>query len=166
MKKLLPLILIWTAKFVVAEDWTRFRGPEGTGVTRQIDVPTNWDASMVVWKVDLPGQGQSSPVHWDGKLFLTVATEGGKVRHTLCIDKASGKTLWKQSVPSNSPEDVHKMNSARHPLLRNRRRSGHFLLRFGGTALLRSRRQEALVSHRPRKFSRRLGYRRIPHPTR
>ena len=115
MKNLLFLILICTNKFVVAEDWTRFRGPEGTGVARQIDVPTNWDASMVAWKVDLPGQGQSSPVHWDGKLFLTVATEGGKVRHTLCIDKASGKTLWKQSVPSNSPEDVHKMNSHATP---------------------------------------------------
>ena len=107
MKNLLSLILICTNKFVVAEDWTRFRGPEGTGVTRQIDVPTNWDDSMVVWKVNLPGQGQSSPVHWDGKLFLTAASEGGKV----ATPSASKKLLARHFGSSLCPATPRRMST-------------------------------------------------------
>lgn len=113
--KHLPSILLFLSTSLIAEEWTRFRGPAGTGVSQQKDVPTKWDASTLIWRIDLPGYGQSSPVHWDGKLFLTAATGGGKHRHTLCIDKASGKLLWQQTVPSNSPEDVHKMNSHATP---------------------------------------------------
>jgi outer membrane protein assembly factor BamB len=112
---LLALPILITLQTLKAEEWTSFRGPQGTGVTLQTNVPTKWDSKSIVWKTNLPGVGQSSPIHWDGKLFLTTATDGGKTRHTLCVDKASGKILWNQSVSSNSPEDVHRMNTHATP---------------------------------------------------
>ena len=112
---LIVLHIIIVIQGLNAGEWTSFRGPQGTGVTQQKDVPIKWNSNSIVWKTDLPGVGQSSPVHWDGKLFLTTATNGGKIRHTICVNKASGKILWNQSVPSNSPEDVHRMNTHATP---------------------------------------------------
>ena len=103
MKNIRLLLFLLPLLSLNAEEWTRFRGPEGIGVTQQKDVPSKWDASSVVWKIDLPGYGQSSPDHWDGKLFLTAATNHGRTRHTLCIDKATGKILWEKTIACNDP---------------------------------------------------------------
>ncbi len=98
-----------------AENWNQFRGPQLDGVVSSPGLPTNWDASTIVWKADLGGNGQSSPVHWEQKLFLTSATEGGKARHILCLSATDGKQLWKDTVASSEPEEIHAMNSHATP---------------------------------------------------
>lgn len=85
---LLPLLL--------AADWDRFRGPNGTGVSDDKDVPTTFDAAHVRWKTELPGGGHSSPIVVKGRIYLAAATP--KARMMLCYD-ADGKLLWKQEVP-------------------------------------------------------------------
>ena len=115
LKSLPPLLTLLFIPLLQAETWTHFRGPQGTGVTSQANVPNKWDKDSVQWKIQLPGTGQSSPVNWGDKLFLTSATEGGKVRHTLCIDKATGKIIWNKTVPCNNPEELHRMNSHATP---------------------------------------------------
>ncbi len=70
----------------------------------------SWSDKNLVWKADLPGVGQSSPVIWGDKIFLTSALESGKERIVLCVSKSNGKLLWQQSAWTGEPEPVHAMN--------------------------------------------------------
>src|SRR5437870_4081603 len=58
-----------------AGDWTQFRGPNGSGVADETDVPVRWSADQnVLWKADLPGRGLSSPIIAGDRVFVTAAT--------------------------------------------------------------------------------------------
>src|SRR5713101_6814091 len=54
-----------------AQEWTRFRGPNGTGVSSSKTIPTKITSADINWKVELPGTGHSSPVLWGDQIFLT-----------------------------------------------------------------------------------------------
>ncbi|MEY4565601.1 MAG: hypothetical protein RLY14_571 [Planctomycetota bacterium] len=113
---------------VNAEDaWTRFRGPDGSGVsTETVSTPTKWsDTENLKWKTALPGPGSSSPIVVGEKLFVTcwsgygVDRDGGGdqanlKRHLICIEKSSGKILWDKSVPAVLPEDEYGGMFAEH----------------------------------------------------
>lgn len=101
--------LLWTGAGVRAEEWTRFRGPQGTGVSPLKGVPATWTESDYEWKVELSGKGHSSPVVWGDKLFLTTGTDDGD-RSLLGIDALTGKELWKQTVKLGT-NPLHKKNS-------------------------------------------------------
>lgn len=93
-----------------SQNWTRFRGPEGTGVTECKNVPTQWDAPSgkgILWKTAVPLPGNNSPVVWDNRVFLTGATESK--REVYCFDADTGKLLWQQpvrGVPDAKPPEV------------------------------------------------------------
>ncbi|MGJ8697718.1 MAG: PQQ-binding-like beta-propeller repeat protein [Verrucomicrobiaceae bacterium] len=99
-----------------AEDnWAQFRGPTGRGHSTAEDVPMTWDAGSVVWKTQLKGEGQSSPVNWGDRLFLTSASEDGKERYVFCLDRKNGKVRWEKTIGCAAPENPHKMNSFATP---------------------------------------------------
>ncbi|MDB6138675.1 MAG: Pyrrolo-quinoline quinone [Verrucomicrobiaceae bacterium] len=95
-------------------DWNRFRGPNGTGIAEG-KVPLKWSGTEhLAWKATLPGPGTSSPIIVGDKVFLTCwsgygdGSGGGMeklVRHLVCLNKATGKTLWDSIVPAAQPED-------------------------------------------------------------
>src|SRR5262245_24441621 len=61
-----------------AEDWPQFRGPTGDGHYRGPALPTAWGPDTnAVWKAPIPGRGWSSPVVWQGRVYLTTAVEKG-----------------------------------------------------------------------------------------
>ncbi len=95
---------------VQADDWPAWRGPATDGHTKETDLPTKWDPKSVVWRTQLPGEGQSSPVIWGDRIFLTTALDKGKDRVVLCIDRAKGTIIWQHKVWTGSPEGIHKMN--------------------------------------------------------
>src|SRR5690349_6061940 len=78
-----------------AGDWPQFRGPTGQGLSDAKNVPTEWSPTRnVVWTTPIPGQGWSSPVLLNGKLYLTTAVteNNGRVSlGALCIDASDGK---------------------------------------------------------------------------
>lgn len=76
-----------------AEEWSRFRGPNGSGATDAAGLPDRIDDSNIVWKVDM-GKGWSSPVHFGNKIALTAEAGPGK-RAVICLDAASGRELWR-----------------------------------------------------------------------
>jgi outer membrane protein assembly factor BamB len=88
-----------------AQEWARFRGPNGTGLSDATTVPTTWTEKDYNWVAELPGEGHSSPVIWGGKIFLTSANEETAERYVLCINAADGETVWKKDYPS---EKHHK----------------------------------------------------------
>jgi outer membrane protein assembly factor BamB len=103
----LALLLVTTA---AADNWPRFRGPNGTGVSADKDVPTKWDEGGFLWKVALPGLGNSSPVVWGDRLFVQAAPRGGKERQLVCLSASTGKLLWARSVKGRSAK-IHNKNS-------------------------------------------------------
>src|SRR5262249_44583734 len=70
----------------VAADWARFRGPNGTGVATGQDLPPECSAETTLWKVPLPGVGNSSPVVWGRQLFVQSSSDDGTERYLLCLD--------------------------------------------------------------------------------
>src|SRR5262245_30820506 len=77
-------------------DWSRFRGPNGTGVSPHRGLPAEIDRGKnVLWSVKIP-KGNSSPIVVNGRVFLT-AHEGDQ-RIVLWYDAATGKQVWRKSI--------------------------------------------------------------------
>jgi outer membrane protein assembly factor BamB len=92
-------------------NWSRWRGPAGDGHVPGIPLPVRWDAKSVMWKVPLKGIGQSSPIVWDDRIFLTSALDNGRQRMVFCNDARDGHLLWERTAWTGEPEEVHQMNS-------------------------------------------------------
>jgi outer membrane protein assembly factor BamB len=99
--------LLLCAAATLQANWTGFRG-RGDSLTSARNLPLSWsDRHNVAWKVTLPGFGQSTPVVWNNRIFLT-AIEGPKKEklHILALDGESGKVLWRQVYASSRPQEV------------------------------------------------------------
>ena len=106
-------LLILIAGFALpagAQDWTRFRGPNGSGVSDAETVPVKWTEEDYNWKVALPGVGHSSPVVWGDKIFLISAFDDTATRLVLCLRAADGQIEWQREYPS-TPHTKHQLNS-------------------------------------------------------
>ncbi|WP_162668633.1 PQQ-binding-like beta-propeller repeat protein [Gemmata massiliana] len=113
LRLLLVLALILAPGLTLrAADWPVWRGPKGDGIVTDVAIPTKWSATEnVVWKVDVPGTGHSSPVVSNGRVFLTSFESSTTDRLLLCFDRKDGNLLWKQSVLSAAAEKMHKNNT-------------------------------------------------------
>ncbi|MEO2013717.1 MAG: PQQ-binding-like beta-propeller repeat protein [Fuerstiella sp.] len=82
-----------------AEDWTRFRGPTGQGISSETDLPLTWsDTENIAWKTTIPGEGWSSPVISGDHVFVTSTTDDGRSCHVICVDRRTGKIRWNTKV--------------------------------------------------------------------
>ena len=63
-----------------ADNWPRFRGPNGSGVAADQKIPAKWSGDNILWKVRLPGEGNSTPVVWGQRIFLQTASGFGICR--------------------------------------------------------------------------------------
>src|SRR4030095_11099708 len=96
-----------------AENWPQWRGPKGTGVSSEKNLPLHWSTDQNVrWKTPLPAKGNSTPVVWGERVFVTQAVEGQ--RSVFCFDRNTGRLRWKAGVPSTETEispDTNHYNS-------------------------------------------------------
>ena len=95
-------------------NWPRFLGPAGDAHSSEVDLPVKWTADDVTWQTELGGVGQSSPVVWEDRIYLTTAektADGGAARYVLCISRDDGKQLWRTLAATGPGEELHKMNS-------------------------------------------------------
>ena len=110
-------LIIGLNSLVSASDWSRFRGPNGSGISSDtVPTPVEWSPDKNVrWKTPLPGAGVSSPIVVGDRLFVTCysgyGANFGKIenlkRHLVCVDRSNGKILWDQSVDAVLPEDPY-----------------------------------------------------------
>ena len=120
--RLLILVLLLAAVSAAAADWPGFRGPHGLATSTDRGLPVKWGPDQnVVWKARLPGPGSSSPVVTGERVFVTCwsgyadgADAKGDMakltRHLVCLDRGTGKVLWKKDVPAKLPDtDFGKM---------------------------------------------------------
>jgi len=110
-----------SAKIVPVEgsedDWPRFRGPGGMGVSQAEGLPVTWSENEnIAWKTPLPGAGASSPIVFGERIYLTSYTgylvpgeSGGSLddleRHLICLQRDDGTIQWDTSVKAQLPEE-------------------------------------------------------------
>ena len=91
-----------------AQDWTRFRGPNGNGVVEGTNFPTKWSEDDYAWQTELPGQGHSSVVTYGGRGFLMSGDpdcDSTRFGHRSELREDSlAKKLRVQDAPLTSPE--------------------------------------------------------------
>lgn len=104
------LFACFTTPIGAEESWNRFRGPNGTGTGVAAEFPNDWSASDFNWRVELPGQGHSSPVIWDDRIVLQSADAENTNQHVLCLSAKDGSTLWQRSFPAHA-YPIHQRNS-------------------------------------------------------
>lgn len=87
-------------------NWPQFRGPGGLGVADEsAQPPVRFDpATNVAWRIASPA-GNSSPIIWGARLFLTGLADGKLL--TLAYDRTTGRELWRQAVAPEKLEEVH-----------------------------------------------------------
>jgi outer membrane protein assembly factor BamB len=100
-----------TPLFVSAANWPGWRGPNGTGISHEKTLPLKWSTNESVrWRVDLPGRGNSSPIVWGDRVFVTQAVSADNRRTLMCFDRASGKLLWQSGVTYAEREQTQRDN--------------------------------------------------------
>ncbi|MEK6299572.1 MAG: PQQ-binding-like beta-propeller repeat protein [Acidobacteriota bacterium] len=124
-------LVLGFSMFAADNDWPQWRGLNNDGMARG-DAPLEWsDTKNIAWRVAIPGRGNSSPVVWGDKIFLTTAvpTEGGTPSATpsqprqgrgpgggasirrehkfvvLCLDRQNGKVLWERVAKVATPHE-------------------------------------------------------------
>lgn len=107
---LLGLSWLSLADFGRAQEWTRFRGPDGVGALENVSLPAQISEADINWRTELPGKGHSSPVLWGDRIFLQSGDPQSAERYLLCIDAKTGNLLWRRDFDS-STSPLHGRNS-------------------------------------------------------
>ena len=111
MTKHCLIFAVWFVASAAAENWPQWRGPSGTGVTTETELPLKWSATEnVSWKVPLPDRGNSTPVIWGDRIFLTQYLEKERRRTLMCLDRKDGRLRWQQGVVYEPKEPTHPDN--------------------------------------------------------
>lgn len=103
---------------VTAGNWPAWRGPDMTGVSSESEkgLPLQWsDKENLRWRVELPDRGNSSPIVWGSRVFVTQAIQKENRRTLMCLDRSSGKLIWQSGVTYAESEPTQESNPA-HPL--------------------------------------------------
>lgn len=103
LTRLAAMLTLWASMAGAADsEWSRFRGPNGSGISEAVTVPVTWTAGDYNWTVKLPGIGHSSPVVWGERVFVTSGDPDTAKRVILCFHRADGRVLWHREYPSQT----------------------------------------------------------------
>jgi outer membrane protein assembly factor BamB len=107
----LGFVPLATPSAVSAGNWPAWRGPSGLGLVQENSIPIRWSAAENVrWKTALPEPGNSSPIVWGNRIFVTQALEKENRRTLICLNRATGKQLWQTGTDWSQKEDTHETN--------------------------------------------------------
>lgn len=134
---LLSVLCANAAAATGAEYWPTWRGPNMDGVALKGNPPVTWSESEnVKWKIDLPGEGTSTPIIWGDKMFFQTAVDTGQTGPAptetapaqtggrrgpgrgrapttvhafdlVCLDRTTGKLLWQKTATKAVPHEGH-----------------------------------------------------------
>lgn len=85
-----------TTSITAAENWDRFRGPNGAGQSDDDSIPAVWEPANFLWKQPLDSVGHSSPVIWGNRLFLTSADSANGAQLVFAFNAHTGVQLWQK----------------------------------------------------------------------
>ena len=93
--------------------WPRWRGPSGQGLVPDGGgYPDTWsETENIVWRAGVPGRGNSSPIVWADRIFLSTAQDRGRRLSILSFQRDTGALLWEAEVPAGTVEHTHQKNT-------------------------------------------------------
>lgn len=107
---------------VNAAEWSNWRGPSYNGATTEMGLPTKFSKSdSVQWVADLPGPSAATPVVWGDRVFVSTVEDATKTLQALCIDRKTGKTLWKKDIAVGISRDNRSNYSSPSPVTDGKR---------------------------------------------
>lgn len=95
---------------LAAENWDRFRGPNGAGQSDDTTIPSEWKPENILWKQSLPGGGHSSPVIWENTLYLLSAETATGAQIISALNVHTGESVWNKKLDA-ATYPIHKLNS-------------------------------------------------------
>lgn len=127
------LVVLSGSAWASADNWPSWRGLTGQGSSPEKGLPVKWSSTENVrWKVALPAAGNSTPIIWGDRVFITQASDlkqwppkvpanyaggasaGGHAiaekRSVLCFRRRDGKLLWQGDTIYKEPEITHPTN--------------------------------------------------------
>jgi outer membrane protein assembly factor BamB len=94
---------------IIASNWPQWRGPQGTGISSERNLALRWSTNENVrWRVSLPERGNSTPIVWDQRVFITQAAQHR--RTVMCFNREDGKLFWQSGVTYPEKEATHETN--------------------------------------------------------
>jgi outer membrane protein assembly factor BamB len=104
--------LLFLSTLARADNWPGWRGPTSNGQSAEKNLPTTWsEKENVKWKIALPHEGNSSPVVWGSRIFLSQPLDAkGKKRSLWCLDRKDGAVRWQRDVSYADSEPTHGTN--------------------------------------------------------
>jgi outer membrane protein assembly factor BamB len=113
MRQLILALAMLNATAVSAQEWTQFRGPSRDGVVPAAVIPKQWPKSTTrAWTVDV-GEGYSSPVVANGRVFLHSRRDPDEI--VTAIDLATGKIAWQQKYAAGFTKNQYATAMAKGP---------------------------------------------------
>ena len=104
------LLLHVLFQFSYADNWSRFRGPNGSGQGGDGQFAAQWKEADYLWKLALPGLGHSSPVGWEERIFITSGNPKSGAVTLTCLSAQDGAELWQREFAGKTFK-MHKLNS-------------------------------------------------------
>jgi outer membrane protein assembly factor BamB len=94
-----------------AKYWPSWRGPSGQGLVTGAAYLDSWSATEgVLWKKSVPGQGNSSPIVWGDRIFLSTAYDGGRRVSLVAFRRTDGTQVWEAFAPDGRTSGAHYKN--------------------------------------------------------
>ncbi len=95
-----------------AENWANWRGPLYNGASPEKGLPTTFSKTEnVKWVAPMPGSSAATPVIWGDKVFVSSADSQTKKQLAICLDRKTGKELWRVEVGEGYTSDGQQSNS-------------------------------------------------------
>ncbi|MBA3232029.1 MAG: PQQ-like beta-propeller repeat protein [Acidobacteria bacterium] len=91
--------------------WPNWRGPSYQGYVHGTGYPDTWSESQnVLWKVPVPGTGNSSPIVWGERIYMATSYDEGRRKAIVAFNRKDGKKVWETFAPDAPPETPHAKN--------------------------------------------------------
>ncbi|MEN9633303.1 MAG: hypothetical protein RL077_1707 [Verrucomicrobiota bacterium] len=117
IRLLLTLPLIFAAAALRAENWSNWRGPSHNGSSPETGLPATFSKTEgVKWAVALPGASAATPVIWGDRIFLTAADPQSKKQAAICLDRPTGKTLWREEISEYTSDGQYSNSCSPSPV--------------------------------------------------
>ncbi len=114
MKRIISIIVVSVLCSFGAfadDNWPQWRGPTGIGKTSAAAGITSWGPTTNIrWRTELPEAGNSTPIVYGDKIFLTQPLSDSRERGMMCFDRATGNELWRRGVRYTADEPTHRTN--------------------------------------------------------
>jgi outer membrane protein assembly factor BamB len=92
-------LLLLSLVSVSGENWSRFRGPDGAGQSKDTAIPSTWTENDYLWRVKLAGIGHSSPLIWADQVIVSSALPADGTKIIQSLRATDGSVLWETRIP-------------------------------------------------------------------